>query len=131
MFEDEDFLKDWALRMKGVGYPLTKEMKDRMASGVGPNGMCVGDKDPIALLLATWEGRPHEDTTALLRAYSQVKNDILPTKVGIPKYKEEPLLYDKDQEINLDDSPLEYFFMLYAKAFEKAVYIGATLLIDA
>jgi hypothetical protein len=99
-----------------------------MASGVGPNGMCVGDKDPIALFLVTWEGRPHEDTTALLWAYSQAKNDILPTKVGIPKLKEETLLYDKDQEIHLDDSPLEHFFMLYAKAFEKAVYVGAAML---
>jgi hypothetical protein len=35
--------------------------------------------------------------------------------------KEEPLLYDKEQKKNLDDSPLEYFFMLYAKAFEKAM----------
>jgi hypothetical protein len=34
------------------------------------------------------------------------------------------LLYDKGQKINLDDSPLEYFFMLYAKVFEKAVYVG-------
>jgi hypothetical protein len=123
MFEDENFLQGLAMRMKGIGYPLTKEMKDQMASGVGPNGMCVGEKDPIALFLASWEGIPHKDTTA-------AKNDILPTKVGIPKRKEGTLLYDKDQEISLDDSPLEYFFMLYAKAFEKAVYIGAAMLND-
>jgi hypothetical protein len=31
MFEDKDFLKDWAMYMKSVGYPLTKEMMDQMA----------------------------------------------------------------------------------------------------
>ena len=44
--------------------------------------------------------------------------------------KEGALLYDKGKVINLDGSPIDYFFMLYAKAFEKAVYVGATLLLD-
>jgi hypothetical protein len=39
-------------------------------------------------------------------------------------------LYDKGKVINLDGSPIDYFFMLYAKVFEKAVYVGATLLLN-
>jgi hypothetical protein len=68
----------------------------------------------------------HGDFASLLQAHYE----ILPKKVETPKHKEESLLYDKGQVIDLDGSPIGYFFMLYAKAFEKAVYVGATLLLD-
>jgi hypothetical protein len=105
-----------------------------MEVGADPNSvnvMCVGDTEPIALFLASWEARPHKDSTELLRAYSQAHYEILPEKVDYFKCKEESLLkYDKGQVVNLDGSPIEYFLMLYAKAFGKAVHVGATLLSD-
>jgi hypothetical protein len=73
--------------------------------------MCVGDNDPIALFLAAWEARPHKDTTEILRAYSQAHYEILPKKVETPKHKEESLLYDKGQVIDLDGSPIGYLLL--------------------
>jgi hypothetical protein len=130
MFDLKEFCKQWAMYMKQTGFPFTQDMMDRIASGVGSNGLCVENDDPIVLILEAWEGRAPKGSTEILRAYSQASNDILPKKVDTFKRKEEPLLYDKDQKINLDDSPLEHFFILYAKAFEKAVYIGAAMLAD-
>jgi hypothetical protein len=106
MFDEEGFRKMWAMYMKDHGYPFTEEMLDRIEAGAGPNsrnGMCVGDTDPIALFLASWEARPHKDSMELLWAYSQAHYEILPEKVDYFKRKEESLLYDnKGQVINLD-----------------------------
>lgn len=132
MFKEEGFRTMWAIHMKDQGYPFTKEMLDRLKAGVEPislDSMCVDDTDPIALFLATWEARPHKDSTELLRAYSQAHYEVLPAEPYFQR-KEGALLYDKGKVINLDGSPIDYFFMLYAKAFEKAVYVGATLLLD-
>ena len=83
MFKEEGFRTMWAIHMKDHGYPFTKEMLDRLKAGVEPislDSMCVDDTDPIALFLATWEARPHKDSTELLRAYSQAHYEVLPKK---------------------------------------------------
>jgi hypothetical protein len=96
-------------------------------------GFCMFDEEDFCKMWAMHmkdHGFPFtEEMLDRMEAGAGSHYEILPEKDYF-KCKEESLLYDKGKVINLDGSPIEYFFMLYAKAFEKAVYVGVTLLLN-